>query len=104
MAGLASWAKHSKALGFTGMGCVHPSQIDIIRSAFTPDATQIQQALRIVEAFDQAEAAGLGVVSLGSKMIDPPVVKQAVLMVKQARDLGLISADTKADDLLKESS
>jgi citrate lyase subunit beta / citryl-CoA lyase len=61
-------------MGFVGMGCVHPRQIRIIHEAFAPTPEEIERALRIVEAFRDAEARGLGVVSLGSKMIDPPVV------------------------------
>ena len=38
---------------------------------------KIEKAKQIVVAFKEAEAKGLGVVSLGSKMIDPPVVKRA---------------------------
>jgi citrate lyase subunit beta/citryl-CoA lyase len=88
--GLRSWGERSRQLGFEGMGCLHPRQIPVIHDAFNPSATQIERALRVVEAFDRAEAEGLGVVSLGSKMIDPPVVKQAMRLVEQARRLGLI--------------
>jgi citrate lyase subunit beta/citryl-CoA lyase len=89
MAGLETWANDARELGFKGMGCLHPRQIEVIHRAFNPDDAQIARAQRIVEAFKKAEAAGLGVVSLGSKMIDPPVVKQAQLLVEQARRLGL---------------
>ena len=44
-------------------------------------------------AFEKAQAEGLGVVSLGSKMIDPPVVKQALRLVEQARFLGLVPSE-----------
>jgi citrate lyase subunit beta / citryl-CoA lyase len=40
--------------------------------------------MKIVEAFEDAEKKGLGVVSLGSKMIDAPVVKRAVRLMKLA--------------------
>jgi citrate lyase subunit beta/citryl-CoA lyase len=50
---------------------------------------EIEKAERIVEAFHEAEARGLGVVALGSKMIDPPVVKRAQKTLKLARELGL---------------
>jgi len=53
------------------------------------------------EAVDRirvAEADGLGVVSLGSKMIDPPVVKQALRLVDQARQLGLVPEDRASED------
>ncbi len=88
--GLRAWGERSRQLGFAGMGCLHPRQIPVIHEAFSPSAAQVATALRIVEAFERAEAAGLGVVSLGSKMIDPPVVQQARRLVEQARTLGLI--------------
>ena len=67
----------SKSLGFNGMGCIHPRQIRVIHEAFAPTEVEINKAKQIVLAFDDATARGLGVVSLGSKMIDPPVVKRA---------------------------
>ncbi len=64
-------------MGFEGMGCVHPQQIEIIHRAFAPSAAEIEKALKIAAAFEEAQARGLGVVSVGSKMIDPPVVQRA---------------------------
>jgi citrate lyase subunit beta/citryl-CoA lyase len=88
--GLRSWALRSRALGFEGMGCVHPRQIPILHEAFNPAPAEIERARRIVDAFERAQAAGLGVVSLGSKMIDPPVLEQAQRVVARARALGLL--------------
>lgn len=72
----------SRSLGFEGMGCIHPRQIKVIHEAFRPSAEEIEKANKIVEAFKIAEEKGLGVVSLGSKMIDPPVVKRAIQILK----------------------
>jgi citrate lyase subunit beta / citryl-CoA lyase len=92
--GLRAWGVASRASGFTGMGCVHPRQIRIIHEAYAPGPDEIERALRIVEAFRDAEARGLGVVSLGSKMIDPPVVARARRLVEQARAMGLLEGGT----------
>ena len=91
--GLLSWGKRSRAMGFRGMGCIHPRQIRVIHQGFAPGAEELTKALRIVEAFQEAEEKGLGVVSLGSKMIDRPVVLRARLLVDQAREAGLIPAN-----------
>jgi citrate lyase subunit beta/citryl-CoA lyase len=96
--GLGTWCEKSKQLGFEGMGCLHPRQIPVIHERFNPSPEQIERALRIVDAFARAEAEGLGVVSLGSKMIDPPVVKQSQRLVDQARALGLLPADPAPED------
>jgi citrate lyase subunit beta/citryl-CoA lyase len=93
--GLLQWGKRSRQLGYEGMGCVHPRQIRVIHEAFQPPTAQIEKALQIVEAYRIAEAEGHGVVSLGSKMIDPPVVKQALALVEQARALGLLPGDLR---------
>jgi len=90
--GLLHWGEASRAMGFEGMGCVHPVQIEIIHRAFAPAPNELEKALAIVAAFDEAQARGLGVVSLGSKMIDAPVVQRAVKLVALAKKMG-ISAD-----------
>jgi citrate lyase subunit beta/citryl-CoA lyase len=90
MEGLRKWGEQSRALGFEGMGCIHPLQIKVIHEAFAPTQTEIEKALKIVGAFEDAKARGLGVVSLGSKMIDPPVVNRAVKLVERARQMGLV--------------
>ena len=92
--GLRSWAARARALGFEGMGCVHPRQIRPIHEAFAPSAVEIEKALRVVAAFEEAESRGLGVVSLGSKMIDPPVVKRALRTVQIARRAGLLEEES----------
>jgi citrate lyase subunit beta/citryl-CoA lyase len=89
--GLRAWALNSRALGFEGMGCVHPTQIPVIHEAFAPSAAEIERARKIVAAYDEAEEKGLGVVSLGSKMIDPPVVQRALKVMARARAMGLVS-------------
>ncbi len=87
--GLRAWALAARAMGFTGMGCVHPRQIRVIHEAFAPGPGELEKAERIVAAFEEAESRGLGVVSLGSKMIDPPVVLRARRLVEHARRMGL---------------
>jgi citrate lyase subunit beta/citryl-CoA lyase len=91
MDGLTVWAARSRALGFEGMGCIHPRQISVIHAAFAPRPEEIEKALKVVAAFEEAQARGLSVVSLGSRMVDPPVVLRAQRLVRMARRAGLIS-------------
>ena len=90
MDGLRGWGERSRALGFEGMGCLHPGQIAVIHDAYAPTSAEIDKALKIVAAFDEANTKGLGVVSLGSKMIDPPVVNRAVKLVARAKAMNLV--------------
>ncbi|MCK4801490.1 MAG: HpcH/HpaI aldolase/citrate lyase family protein, partial [Anaerolineales bacterium] len=85
----------SKSLGFDGMGCIHPRQIKVIHEAFAPSEEEIHQAEKIVRAFDEATSQGLGVVSLGSKMIDPPVVKRAQKTIDLAVKSGMLPENWK---------
>ena len=88
--GLRAWGLNSRALGFEGMGCVHPLQITVIHEAFAPSGAEIDKALKIVAAYEDARQKGLGVVSLGSKMIDPPVVQRSLKLLARAQAVGLI--------------
>jgi len=83
----------AKSLGFEGKGCIHPRQIKVVHEAFAPTVEEIEKAKKIVLAFEEAEKKGLGVVSLGSKMIDPPVVKRAQKSIDLALMNNLISKD-----------
>jgi citrate lyase subunit beta/citryl-CoA lyase len=91
MEGLRVWALNSRALGFEGMGCIHPLQIQVIHQAFAPTQAEIEKALRIVAAYNEAQQKGLGVVSLGSKMIDAPVVQRALKLIERAQSMGLVT-------------
>jgi len=93
MEALANNVKVSKSLGFDGMGCIHPRQIMVIHENFAPEQAEIEKAKKIYLAFKEAEAKGLGVVSLGSKMIDPPVVKRAVTTIELAINTGKLNAN-----------
>ena len=87
--------REAKELGFDGKGCIHPRQIKPIHDEFSPTESEIKKAKIIVMAFHQAEAKGLGVVSLSSKMIDPPVVKRAQNTISLAVSMSLIPKNWK---------
>jgi citrate lyase subunit beta/citryl-CoA lyase len=93
MAALHQNVLSSKALGFEGMGCIHPRQIPVIRQGFAPGPEEIEKSKKIVLAFENARSKGLGVVALGSKMIDPPVVARAQKIIDLAVRLGLLAGD-----------
>ncbi|MCH8880294.1 MAG: HpcH/HpaI aldolase/citrate lyase family protein [Planctomycetes bacterium] len=84
MGGLRESVLEAKGLGFDGKGCIHPRQIAVVHEAFAPTQSELEQARRIVAAFEEAQEKGLAAVSLGSKMIDPPVVKRAQRVVRLA--------------------
>lgn len=99
MDGLRTSVIEAKSIGFEGKGCIHPRQIQIVNEAFLPNITEIDKAKKIVTAFEEAEAKGLGVVSLGSKMIDAPVVKRARRIVKLAEENKLLNKNWRKEKL-----
>jgi citrate lyase subunit beta/citryl-CoA lyase len=97
MEGLKQNVQVSKSLGFNGMGCIHPRQIRVIHDNFAPDTIEIEKAKRIYLAFLDAKAKGLGVVSLGTKMIDAPVVKRAEKVIQLAVDMGKLNKNWQTE-------
>jgi len=97
MEGLNKAVQVSRSLGFEGMGCIHPRQISYIKNGFLPVEEEIDKAKKIILAYDDAMEHGLGVVSLGSKMIDAPVVKRAENTLQLAMGHGILSPDWKND-------
>jgi len=95
--GLRNTVMVSKAMGFEGLGCIHPRQIAVIQDCFKPTQAEIDKACKIADAFHKADEKGLGVVSLGSKMIDPPVVKRALTTIDLATKFNLISKDWRKE-------
>lgn len=58
------------AMGFDGKQVIHPSQIEMTNEAFTPSTAEVEAARRILEALEQAQAQGMGAVTVDGKMID----------------------------------
>lgn len=90
MEGLRESVIEAKSLGFDGKGCIHPRQVKVVHEAFAPNEKEIEKAKKIVTAFEDAEKKGMGVVSIGSKMIDAPVVKRAQKTINLALQNDLI--------------
>jgi citrate lyase subunit beta / citryl-CoA lyase len=97
MEGLKRNVTDSRALGFTGMGCIHPRQIPLINTGYNPGESEIEKAKSVVKAFEEAEEQGLGVIALGTKMIDLPVVKRAQRTIAAAISGGLLPENWRED-------
>jgi citrate lyase subunit beta/citryl-CoA lyase len=73
--GLAAYAARARRDGFTGMMAIHPDQVPVINSAFTPNEAEVAHARAVVAAFEANP--GVGALSLDGKMIDRPHLIQA---------------------------
>jgi citrate lyase subunit beta/citryl-CoA lyase len=67
-------------LGFKGKLLIHPAQIDFVNKTFSPSPDEGAYSRRVVEAFEEAQAKGLGAISFEGKMID-------IMSYRQAKDL-----------------
>jgi len=75
--GLFEEALRVRRLGFDGKSVIHPRQVGVVHSAFTPSEREIDHAERVVRALEEAEAARSGVAVLNGRMIDAPVAAKA---------------------------
>lgn len=84
--GLMREARMAKRLGFRGKLLIHPKQIQPIHTVFSPTKEELEWAQAVVEAFEEAEKRGVAAISVGGKMVDYPVYKQAlaILAMKQS--------------------
>ena len=73
--GLAAYAGRARRDGFTGMMAIHPAQVEVINTAFTPTEAEIAHARSVVAAFEANP--GAGALSLDGRMIDRPHLVQA---------------------------
>ena len=81
-----------RQLGFDGKTLIHPSQLEPANRVFAPSAEELERAREIVAAFEEATAAGKGVVTVGGRMIENLHVAQAQRAIAQAEAIEGLSA------------
>lgn len=86
--GLVADAKFAKALGFSGKAAVAPRHVYEINRIFSPTEAEIAYAKEVMSAIEEAHRLGKGAVSLHGKMIDPPIVERARLVLEAAENMG----------------
>jgi citrate lyase subunit beta / citryl-CoA lyase len=88
--GLLGFARQSRQLGFSGMSCIHPAQVDAINITFSPTAEEIDYCQKVLQAFEEANARGDGSIAFGGQLIDRPIVERARGTLETAKSLGMI--------------
>lgn len=69
---------------------LHPDQIEVVNSVFTPAQETVDKAAAIIEAYRRAtDADKTGAVMLGDEMIDEASRKLAVAVMARAETLGV---------------
>jgi citrate lyase subunit beta / citryl-CoA lyase len=67
----------ARSLGFDGKWCIHPAQIETVNEVFSPTEKEIEWARKVVAAYEEANAAGTGAISVEGQMIDAASIKMA---------------------------
>jgi citrate lyase subunit beta/citryl-CoA lyase len=81
--GFRATIRRSRRLGFVGAAVIHPSQIAILNEEFRASPAEIDHARRVVTAYEEAQARGVGAVTVDGRMIDVPVVERARLLLER---------------------
>ena len=89
-AALIEDARFGAQLGFNGKLAIHPKQVEVIQSIFTPSDEQIADARQLIQAHNAQQAQGIGAFAVDGKMIDMPAIRAAQQVLAKARAAGKI--------------
>jgi len=85
--GYKAGGNRSGVLGCEGKWAIHPSQVELANTLFTPSEAEVKKAHRILEAMAQAQREGKGAVSLDGRLIDLASIRQAEVLVTKAKQI-----------------
>lgn len=91
--GFIAECRQGRQMGFDGKTLIHPSQIEPCNEAYAPSEAEIEQSRRIIAAFEEAEAAGKGVVTVDGRMIENLHVDNARRILAVADAIAKLAAD-----------
>ena len=75
--GLRKSCLRARSLGFDGKWCIHPEQVEIVNEVFSPAEGEIEWAKKVVSAYEEANAAESGAISVNGQMIDAASIRMA---------------------------
>ena len=86
--GFLAQARRSAALGCVGKWAIHPKQVALANSVFTPSEAQITEAREILAAMEEAERTGQGAAVYKGRLVDIASIRQARVIVRQSEMIG----------------
>jgi|GEM_PF-9007 len=81
------YARRAKQMGGEGASCIHPDQVKILNQVFSPDPTKVENAYRVVAAFEEGLKRGTASVSVSGQMVDIPVYNRAKALLEQKQTI-----------------
>jgi citrate lyase subunit beta / citryl-CoA lyase len=82
--GFEAECRQGREYGFDGKTLIHPKQLDPCNRIFAPSEDEVAHARTVIEAFEEAQREGRGVVTVNGRMIENLHVEQARRTMAQA--------------------
>jgi citrate lyase subunit beta/citryl-CoA lyase len=76
--------RRSRKFGFAAGTCIHPGVVHVLNEEYGVSAAAVDRARRMIAAYDEVIARGVGAVTFEGKMIDVPVVEREKALLRQA--------------------
>lgn len=83
--GLVTQARRARRDGFAGKLAIHPEQVAVINEVFRPTLEEIEDARRVVEAFEASSSAGA--IAVDGRMLDLPHLQRARRVIALADEM-----------------
>ncbi len=81
--GFDAEARQGREMGFDGKTLIHPSQVEPANAVFGPSDEEIEHAKAMISTFEEAKAAGQGVVTFNGRMVEELHVRDARRILAQ---------------------
>lgn len=82
--GFMAAARRAFVLGYEGKWAIHPSQVNLANTAFSPTEAEVQWAHTVRDALLEAGKAGKGAVQLNGQLIDMVMLKSVQSILDRA--------------------
>lgn len=89
LTGLETECEQARMMGMDGKLVIHPSQLAVVNTVFSPSPEALADAQAIVATFALEENAGKGVISIDGRMIERLHLDMAKVLLKRAAKLAL---------------
>lgn len=88
--GLKADCVKAKMLGMSAKACIHPNQVEVVNELLAPSQKEINYALRVLAAVEEAKVQQKGAFSIDGKMIDKPIIMRAETTLMKAKKFNLM--------------
>lgn len=78
----------ARAIGYHGKLCIHPRQVELANIAFVPSPEEVETAIRLLAAYDEASAEGIAAIDFEGRMVDEPLAAHARRILALAKGDG----------------